>query len=323
VAPQAAPYRITVADEPAILANTEGDPAIFRFTANPAVLVLDFGSLHAQGAMLNRIAALVEKSGLPRDRVLDDAALEQAIHASGSTADTYYYGHDYRAADLARFFTLAARDAIPLTPQERWLRGLVEDQGWMAPQAVGALISLPRAGSETSLDAAGRATILRHELSHGEYFTTPAYAAWTREFWQKILSPHDRDMFRRFLAGEGYDASQEDLMMNETQAYLMHTADQRFFNAAALGATPAQVNTLRQLFFQGMPAGWLRDRTTVPPDAAMPLRPAVAVSPAAVPAAHPRRRCQGFRSVSSSNTAPDRRTPRFRAESIAACSSGR
>jgi hypothetical protein len=279
----ASAYRIVRADEATIRddaapAVADAAPFVFRFAANGDVLVLDFTSLHAQGAMLNRVAALVEKAGLPRDHVLDDAALARAIHDGGETADTYYYGHDYRAADLARFFALAARDGVVLTPQEVWLRGLVTEQGWLAPGAVGALISIPRAGTDAGLDAAARAAILRHELSHGEYFTRPAYAAVTRHFWEDVLTADQRGLFRRFLAGEGYDAAQEDLMMNEAQAYLMHTPDLRFFNAAALGVSPDQLATWRLAFYRLMAPGWLRDETpgggATAPVAAIPAAPA-------------------------------------------------
>ena len=61
---------------------------VFRFADNPKILVLDFASLHEQGKMLNRVAAFVEKAGLPHDRVLTDAELDAAIHARGR------YGRD-------------------------------------------------------------------------------------------------------------------------------------------------------------------------------------------------------------------------------------
>ena len=302
---------IATATEPEILANAAGDPAVLRFAANHAVLVLDFASLHQQGATLNRLAALVEKAGLPRDRVLDDAALAQAIAASGGTADTWYYGHDYRAADLARFFRLAAAQHVALRPQEDWLHGLLDQQGWLKPDAVGALISLARSGAGPGLDETGRAAILRHELSHGEYFTTPAYATWTRRFWQTVLTPSDRSAFRHFLADEGYDSAQEDLMMNEAQAYLMHTPDHRFFNAAALGVSPAKVAEMRGAFLQGMPPGWLRDATPAP-------RAAAGAEVITAQRRRRKRRDQCFGSVSSSRAAADRRTPRLRAASSAA-----
>ena len=64
---------------------------VFRFADNPRILVLDFASLHEQGKMLNRVAAFVEKAGLPHDRVLTDGELEPAIRAQGDTVETFYY----------------------------------------------------------------------------------------------------------------------------------------------------------------------------------------------------------------------------------------
>ena len=55
---------------------------VFRFLGDPAVLVLDFADLSAQGRMLNRVAALTDKAGMPRDRVLADPQLEAAIRGS-------------------------------------------------------------------------------------------------------------------------------------------------------------------------------------------------------------------------------------------------
>ena len=74
------------------------DPTVFRFASDPRILVLDFASLLEQGRMLNRVAALVEKSGLPHDRVLTTSKSTAAIRASGDTVETFYYGHDYGAA---------------------------------------------------------------------------------------------------------------------------------------------------------------------------------------------------------------------------------
>ena len=92
---------------------------MFRFAANPRILVLDFASLREQGMMLNRVAALVEKAGLPHDRVLTDSELDQAIHAQGDTVETFYYGHDYSAAALVRFFALADRIMSNCIPRKQ------------------------------------------------------------------------------------------------------------------------------------------------------------------------------------------------------------
>lgn len=305
VAPPAPAFPIRIANETAILADRPERLTVFRFAPNPLVLVLDFPSLRQQGLMLDRVAALVEKAGLPRDRVLTDTELDAAIRASGDTIETYYYGHDYRAADLARFFALANRDHVVLTLEEEELRGLVRQEGWLPGEAAGALISIPRAGADSFVNAEVRATILDHELSHGEYFTDPAYAAFTRHFWDTALSTEDRARFRTFLGRQGYDTGQEDLMMNEMQAYLMHTPDPHFFNARAIGISEDRLARLRGVFLADMPRGWLRDETPAP------------VSAAATPVRAPRRRqSRGFVVRTSASAA--RRTLRRRADSIAA-----
>ena len=170
----APPFDITTADEAAILAAPRpvaaGVPLRRRAARAGAVLP----SLRQQGRMLDRLGAFVEKAGLPRDRVLTDAELDAAIRQSGDTEETYYYGHDYRVADMARFFAAADRDGIVLHPEEVRLRALLQQEGMLRPGAVGALISIPpEVDSRRSIDAAARATILHHELSHGVYFTDP------------------------------------------------------------------------------------------------------------------------------------------------------
>lgn len=258
---QAPAIAVRLADEATIRANIPNGISVFRFEPNRRVLVLDFASLREQGLMLNRVAALVEKVGLPRDRVIDDAALDAAIAAAGDTMETYYYGHDYAAADLRRFFTLAERDGVTLRPQELWLRDLLRQEGMLAPDSRGALISIPPvgAGAGPEVDAALRAAILRHELSHAEFFSNPVYANYARSFWRDGLDDAGRAAFRRYLAAQNYDPALDDLMVNEMQAYLMHTADPRLFSAAALGVPVAMVDRWQASFLLGMPNGWLRD----------------------------------------------------------------
>jgi hypothetical protein len=258
-APPAIP--ISLADEAAIRAHVAERLTVFRFAPAPAVVVLDFPTLAMQGAMLNRVAALVEKAGLPRDRVLDDAALAAAIRASGDTPETYYFGHDYAAAALARFFALADAGRIALNPAEEWLRALLRQLGWFAPGAVGALITLTRVPQQAvaALDAAARATILHHELSHGLFFTSAAYATYVQRFWDTALSDDERSALRRFLAAQGYDVADSELVRNEMQAYLLFTPDPRFCRAADLGMTPARRGALAAAFLRDMPPGWLRD----------------------------------------------------------------
>ena len=96
-----------LASEAEILADQPDQLAVYRFAPQPAVVVLQFPSLGEQALTLNRAAALLEKDGFPRDRVMPRAALDARIVAAGGNPETFYYGHDYRAADLIRFLRLA------------------------------------------------------------------------------------------------------------------------------------------------------------------------------------------------------------------------
>jgi hypothetical protein len=228
---------------------------VSRFAADPDIVVIDFPSLITQGFTLDRVAALVEKANLPRDRVLNDVELQEAITNCGETIESYYYGHDYQAADLAKFFRLAAQDNIKLNPQELWLKRLVSQLGWLKPGANGAIITLPATGGPVTPDM--RAVILHHELSHGAFYTDATYRQYAVSFWNS-LTPSDRAAFTGFLGRQGYDTADTTLMLNETQAYLIFTRDPRFFNGAAVGMTDAEIGQLRAGFIANMPDFWLQ-----------------------------------------------------------------
>jgi hypothetical protein len=239
--------------EEAVIRDHRADqPRLIRYAGNPAIFLIDFPTLAAQGAALNRVAALVEKAGLPRDRVLSEAEMVAAIARTGESAATFYFGHNYRGADLARFFALAERDGLALSPAEAWLRAqYLLARGLVTIGQEIVLLSLAAPGPE--MDEAGRATILRHELSHGRFGTDAAYAAHIREAWTTRFTEADRAAFRAFLGREGYDTAIEELVIDEAQAYLLHTPDPRFFTADHLGVTEADLVRLRGLMRQGMP----------------------------------------------------------------------
>lgn len=268
--PRLDPARL--ADPATILAHRAGALTVFRLAENPRILVFDFPSLAEQGRMMNRLAALVEKEGLPRDRVLSDAELAAAIAERGETEETFYFGHNYRVTHIARFFALAARDGIALNEDERRLAGILAATGVAPPGPDGlprpaveaAVISLSAVenphgnpSGRVAIDAGVRASILRHELSHGEFFTNPEFAAHVARWWRERLTEAERAGFRRFLAGGGYDPAEEEVMMNEAMAYLMHTPDPRFFNAGAIGVSEAALEDMRRRFRDGMPQTWL------------------------------------------------------------------
>jgi hypothetical protein len=257
-----------LATEAEILADAPEQLSVYRFAPFPSVVVLQFPSLAEQARMLNRIAALIEKDGFPRDRVLAHDDLNTRIRASGVTPETFYYGHDYRAEDVVHFFALATE----LNSDEQLLHELVTRLGWHEHGPVEAVISLVRENAGSDIDRAARATILRHELSHGLYFTDPAYVGYCYRFWNEVLTARERGLFTAYLRREGYDPALTDLIVNETQAYLIHTSDPRFFRPADVGLTDARADELRRIFLAGMPQGWLRDAAFATLKPATPIR---------------------------------------------------
>ena len=268
---QAGPSQIAAftADQLQAELSNNGDWQVHRLAGNPAVLVIEFPTLAAQGEALNRAAALIEKKGGSRSAVLSDTQLQALIRSAGDSAATFYYGHDYTAADLARFYSLAQGQGTPLNTAELRLRQLLQDAGLLSasPGAPatgwrgadpGALVSFPavqgndpRTPRDESVDPARRASVMRHELSHGRYFTDRAYREHCAFFWRSLLREDERELWRRYLASQGYDRGNEDLMINETQALLMHTPDKRDFNAAELRLGDAELEGLRDRFKLG------------------------------------------------------------------------
>ena len=55
---------------------------------------------------------------------------------------------------------------------------LLQRLGWLDAGTVAAVISLPRVGGDENVTDSARGAIFTHELSHGAYFSDPAYAAY-------------------------------------------------------------------------------------------------------------------------------------------------
>lgn len=268
-----------------LLSGHSSDWRVARWLDNADVVVIEFPGLASQGRAMNRLAALLEKADAPRDRVLDDAQLEAVIVRSADSAPTFYLGHDYDGAGLARFFSLARRQGVRLNAEEQRLlhtlqvEGVLraEGDGWQAigSQALVTFTSVqpddPATPQDESIDARRRASILRHELSHGIFFTRADYRERARRFWRETLDEPLRERLRTHLARLGYDRGNEELMLNETQALMMHTEDTRAFDASAIGLRDEELARLRERFWRdGEPpssSGTSRQTTRTHPSA--------------------------------------------------------
>lgn len=234
--------------------------------SNARVFAISFERLAEQAHAMNRLAAYLEKAGAPRNRVLNDKQLAALIARSGDVPETFYLGHDYRISDIARFFNQARQQQLVLQPQEQRLLGILVAAGLLtqtASYAVGAdadakaLITLSRLSpSDRALlklapqDELLGTAILAHEISHGEFLTRPAYRQQSWQFWTSVLSEKERQQWRLLLRRMDYDADNEDLLVNEMQALLMHTPDGRVFNAVHLLIPERELGRQRLRFTQ-------------------------------------------------------------------------
>jgi hypothetical protein len=209
------PKDAELADFGRVLREPPADPPrdfdLYRWDLLPSVLVLDFRNLAVQDAYLKRLAFFVEKAGY-RGTLASDAEIAP-LHG--------WNAHDYRPSDLAAFFEKARAAKFQLRPEELALRALLLDRGLLlekggayAPGA-GALISISRESGPYL-----RTLFLTHESTHGIFFVDPEYRAFVQGIW-KAMDEDEKWFWRRYFLFMEYDASDEYLMANEYQAYLL------------------------------------------------------------------------------------------------------
>jgi hypothetical protein len=230
---------LPVLDEAAILDRRPTRSELVRLAGEDPIYVLIFPTLADQAAAMNRVAALTEKIGMPRDRLVAPEELDRAIAARGDTAATWYVAHDYTRRQLDHFFALAASNRQPLSAAELALRE------HLSRLAAGEYALLTISAETTGMDETMRAAVLRHEVAHGWFFTRPGFAAQVVTIWHNDLTEAERDAVRRFLASEGYDVNDARLVANEAMAYLAHTPDSRLFSPKSLGISPERAAVIR------------------------------------------------------------------------------
>ncbi|HEV3425606.1 MAG TPA: hypothetical protein VG105_17860 [Paraburkholderia sp.] len=229
---------------------------LYTITDHPGLYVMHAPSLAAQGAMFSRVVALLERRDMPRDRVVTMAEIAAHARRFGTDPAGLTAGNNFSTAQLAHFFEMARQQHVVLTKGEHVLQvilvrwGLIDEASgaWKALSARDFLITIPglgpAPGGET-IDAPVRAAILSHELGHWRYFSDSAYAHACRAFWWQQLSFEERAELTRQLADMGYDPS-DRIVIDETQAYLLHTPAPYMPLASTTGAYGIDVQGVRK-----------------------------------------------------------------------------
>lgn len=191
------------------------DYELYEWAEVPHVLFFDFASYKVQNEYLTRLAYFVEKAGYKGTLVSDDFVENR--HG--------YNAHDYKADDLAAFFTAATQQQFRLNAREQNLCGILlangvivrGEEGSFLP-GEGALISFSRESPDYL-----RWEFLAHESWHGIFFTDASF----REEVSRLYDSFDsRSMeflktYWETYPSLGYDRHDDYLMRNEFMAYLM------------------------------------------------------------------------------------------------------
>ncbi len=197
------------------------DYELFEWEEVPHVLFFDFADYTVQNDFLTRLAYFAEKTGYKGTLVSDEFILDH--HG--------YNAHDYKAKDLAAFYTLAATQDFPLNKREYLLRdilianGIILDEGnGIYTEGAGAVVSIARSSAEYL-----RWQFLAHESWHGIYFTSPEFRAKVDSIYDSFdrTSLEFIQTFWETQPGLNYDRSDDYLMRNELMAYIMQQTPSR------------------------------------------------------------------------------------------------
>lgn len=239
---------------------------VWQYVHNPKIYIFDMPGLSVQGRTFNRVTQFTEQQQqAPYLKVLSDVELETYIAALRRTQADFAFGHDVLVAELVNFYNYARRDNVSLNAEEQALKSFLVAQGFIrdwrgfyqALQPDIVILSVPQVQdkkiTEPRITIGARYTILLHEMSHGEYYTNQFYSKYVQQFWQSTLTDVQKDLFRSFLAGFNYAIWNEELVINEMQAYLMFTHDVKSFSAKRLKVSDEELARMRHAFRAGNP----------------------------------------------------------------------
>ncbi len=248
-----------------ILNSRNNGLVVWQYADNANIYVFDFPNLTQQGRTFNRVTHLTEQFNEPYKRVLSIDEILKYMEAVRRTQADFAFGHDVLVSELVLFFNLAERDKLELFAEEVVLRDFAIGQGLMKvwrgiyqalkPDVV--ILSIPqiqeKRENEPRVSELARRAIFTHEISHGEYYANPYYAKYCQRFWFQVLNDEQREVFKNFLSKYNYAVNEEELLINEMQAYLLFTPDPNSFSAKRLGIKEEELEAMRNAFRKGKP----------------------------------------------------------------------
>ena len=129
--------------------------------------------------------------------------------------------HDYRAKDLAAFFTKAEEEDFILNPEENELKAILISNR-IIKKAESAYDPVSGGILSYSMESSPRLRrlFITHEGYHGIFFSDPGFVAEVQSIWED-LDDSEKQFWYDFLAWKHYDIENPYLVVNEFMAYLM------------------------------------------------------------------------------------------------------
>ena len=233
----------------------------YRLEDDPRVLVLDMPDVVDQARVFARIVIFIERANAPRHRILSVPDIKRWQEVNKETLATLTIGNNIRADNFTRFFNTARQQGEAITEDEAWLLEHLLKEGVLrevhggyvtqAPEQI--VISAPQPALKECatclITQARRELILRHELAHARFVTDQVYRDYVEWFWHNQLSADQRRAITKYLQSLGYDITIPELVIDEMQAFVLHTPESEFFSAKGAGFTSKQLEALREGFW--------------------------------------------------------------------------
>lgn len=187
---------------------------LFEWNNFPGALFFDFADYETQNKFFTRAAYFVEKSGYKGTIVSNEFCLTH--HG--------YNAHDYKAADLARFFN-ALRSSPECFDEEIKLRNILLKNGVIVlgddgnfKKGKGSVISISRESQEYQ-----RKMLMAHESWHAIYFEDEDFRNAVSACYYMFDAGSMKFLKNYFKTTPSlnYDLNDEYLMQNEFMAYIL------------------------------------------------------------------------------------------------------
>lgn len=267
VAPVPEPSSPRILSREEVFQAKAADRAFYRLDDDARVLVLDMPNVEDQSRVFGRLVIFIERASAPRHRILSVPEVKKWRIANKETLATLTIGNNIRANDFALFFNTARFQNEPITEDEKWLLDRLLEFGVLREAASGLVsvepeqivISAPQVSTVDGCPAcvitqSRRELILRHELAHARFVTDQVYRNYVWWFWHNVMTASQRSSVSKYLQALGYDLNAPDLLVNEMQAFLIHTPESEYFSSRAAGFTQSQFTGLHAAFREKYPS---------------------------------------------------------------------